>query len=89
MHAKRLESALQDLANAVAAVDSILKEMKAERDPLAVHIFISRRDFRNLHDTKSNKRHARQAHSTYVDACRLGFKGSSGEWERLLIAGGG
>jgi hypothetical protein len=30
--------------------------MKAEHDPLALHIFVSRRHYRNVNDAKSGKR---------------------------------
>ena len=32
--------------------------MRAEHDPLASHIFVSRRHYQNLSDTKSGKRRA-------------------------------
>jgi hypothetical protein len=48
--------------------------MKTEHDPLASHIFLSRRHYRKVSDTKSGKR------------CELGFRGSLDEWERLMGA---
>jgi hypothetical protein len=33
-----------------------LTAMKAEHDPLASHIFVSRRSYRSVNDTKSGKR---------------------------------
>ena len=58
--------------------------MRREHDPLASHIFVSRRDHQNTSDTKSGKRHERAARMTWQKACELGFRGDLEEWERLL-----
>jgi hypothetical protein len=55
-------------------------------DPLAVHIFVSRRQYRNMPDTKSGKRSETAAHINWQTACGLGFRGNLGEWERLMGA---
>ncbi len=60
--------------------------MKTERDPLASHIFVSRRDYRNVNDTKGGKRREMNAHLSFNPACKLGFRGSLDEWERLMGA---
>jgi hypothetical protein len=60
--------------------------MKAEHDPLASHIFISRREYRTAIDTKSGKRREVAARLSYQAACELGFQGSLHEWERLMGA---
>jgi hypothetical protein len=60
--------------------------MKAEHDPLASHIFISRRHYRNAKDTKGGKRLEINARLSFNTACELGFRGSLGEWERLMGA---
>ena len=67
-------------------VDVALEEMRAEHDPLAVHIFVSRRQYRTLPDTKSGKRAELAARLSWQQACELGFRGSLGEWERLMGA---
>ena len=51
--------------------------MKAEHDPLASHIFVSRRDYRNANDTKGGKRREMNARLSFNTACELGFRGSS------------
>jgi len=56
MRAARLQDALERLTAAIRDVESDLAAMKAEHDPLASHIFISRRNYRNANDTKSGKR---------------------------------
>jgi hypothetical protein len=43
MRATRLENALKQLVAAIRGVETELAAMKAEHDPLASHIFISRR----------------------------------------------
>ena len=58
--------------------------MKAEHDPLASHIFVSRRRYRNAADTKSGKRREMTARLSFNTACELGFRGSLDEWNRLM-----
>jgi hypothetical protein len=60
--------------------------MRAEPDPLAVHVFVSRRHYRNTPDTKSGKRSQTAARLSWQTACNLGFRGSLEEWERLMGA---
>jgi hypothetical protein len=86
MHIARLSAALARLNESTQEVQAILAEMRKERDPLAAHIFTSRRDYAKTSDTKSGKRHALKARSTYIEACQLGFRGRLDEWERLLGA---
>jgi hypothetical protein len=62
--------------------------MRAEHDPLAAHIFVSRRQYRNVIDTKSGKRREMNARLSFNAACELGFRGSFDEWERLTGAAG-
>ena len=86
MRANRLQNALNNLGVALREADAALEEMRAESDPLAVHIFVSRRHYRNIPDTKSGKRHEMAARSSWQTACDLGFRGSLEEWERLMGA---
>jgi hypothetical protein len=86
MHANQLQSALQKLADAIRDTEAVLETMRAEHDPLAVHIFISRRQFRNIPDTKSGHRGRLAARLSFETACGLGFRGSLDEWERLMGA---
>ena len=86
MRAARLQDALERLTQAIRDVDSELLAMKAEHDPLASHIFVSRRHYRNVTDTKSGKRREVTARVSYDTACELGFRGSLDEWERLMGA---
>ncbi len=46
MRLSRLQSALAHLGDAMREVDGAVQEMRAEHDPLAVHIFVSRRQYR-------------------------------------------
>jgi hypothetical protein len=50
------------------------------------HIFVSRRRYRNVHDTKGGKRRETNARLNFNIACELGFRGSLGEWVRLMGA---
>jgi hypothetical protein len=45
--------------------------MRAEHDPLASHIFISRRHYRNAEDTKGGKRREVNARLSFNTACKL------------------
>ena len=65
MRAGRLQHALERLTAAIRDVECELAAMKAEHDPLATHIFVSRRHYQNVNDTKSGKRREMNA--------RLGF----------------
>lgn len=86
MRATRLENALQQLITAIRDVETELAAMKAEHDPLASHIFVSRRRYRNANDTKSGKRRETNAQLSFNTACQLGFCGSLDEWKRLMGA---
>jgi len=76
---KRLTAAIRD-------VECELASMKAEHDPLASHIFVSRRHYQNVNDTKSGKRRDMNVRLSFDTACELGFRGSLDEWERLMGA---
>jgi septal ring factor EnvC (AmiA/AmiB activator) len=86
MRAAPLQDALQRLTVAIREVESELAAMKAEHDALASHIYVSRRSYRNVNDTKSGKRRETMARLSFDTACELGFRGSLGEWERLMGA---
>jgi Sec-independent protein translocase protein TatA len=84
MTAKRLQTALDTLAAALHETKTALTEMQAESDPLAVHIFVSRRQYRNTPDPKGGRRQETAARISYHTACELGFRGSLGDWECLM-----
>jgi hypothetical protein len=86
MHAGRLHDALQKLNEAIREVENELAAMKAEHDPLASHIFVSRRHYRTANDTKGGMRREVNARLSFNTACELGFRGSLEEWERLMGA---
>ena len=86
MRVGRLQNALERLTAAIRDVETELAAMKAEHDPLASHIFISRRHYRNLNDTKGGKRREINARLSFNTACELGFLGSLDEWDRLMGA---
>jgi septal ring factor EnvC (AmiA/AmiB activator) len=82
----RLQDALERLTTAIHDVETEVTAMKAEHDPLASHIFVSRRHYQNLSDTKSGKRRGMSAQLSWQTACELGFRGNLDEWERLMGA---
>ena len=86
MRVARLQSALERLSAAIHDVQTELAAMEAEHDPLASHIFVSRRHYRNASDTKGGKRREMNARLNFDAACELGFRGSLDEWQRLLGA---
>ena len=81
-----LQDALERLTAAIHDVESELVAMKAEHDPLASHIFVSRRYYRHVNDTKSGKRREMTARLSFNTACELGFRGNLDERERLMGA---
>ena len=86
MRSNRLQNALKSLGEAIREVDAALEETRAEHDPLALHIFSSRRQYRTMHDTKGGKRHEIAARLSWARAQELGFRGSLSEWARLMDA---
>jgi hypothetical protein len=60
--------------------------MRSEHDPLASHIFTSRRGYRNVLDIKSGKRSERAARASWLTVVRAWVSGELGEWERLMGA---
>jgi hypothetical protein len=84
MRVGRLHDALQKLNDAIRAVESEVAALKAEHDPLASHIFVSRRQYQSANDTKSGKRREINARLSFNTACEPGFRGSLDEWERLM-----
>ena len=86
MRSRQLHDALEKLTKAIREVEAVLETMRAEHDPLASHIFVSRRQYRNTHDTKGGKRRETNARLSFNTACELGFRGTLGEWERLMGA---
>jgi hypothetical protein len=88
MRSRQLHDALDKLIEAIREVEVLLATMRTEHDPLASHIFVSRRRYQNLSDTKSGKRRAMSAQLSWQTACELGFRGNLDEWERLMGCGG-
>jgi hypothetical protein len=86
VRAYQLQIALRNLGDAIRETETVLEAMRAEHDPLALHIFLSRRQYRNLPDTKSGRRREVAARLSWQTACELGFRGGLGEWERLMGA---
>jgi hypothetical protein len=86
MRSRQLHDALENLTKAIREVEAVLETMRGEHDPLASHIFISRRHYRNAKDTKGGKRREVNARLSFNNACELGFRGSLDEWERLMGA---
>ena len=86
IHANRLRIAIKNLAGALRETEAALEELHADSDPLAVHIFVARRQYRNVPDTKGGKRSEIAARLSWQTACELGYRGSLAEWERLMGA---
>ena len=84
---RQLHHALEKLTKAIQETDAVVEIMQAEHDPLASHIFISRRHYRNARDTKGGKRREITTRLSFNTACELGFRGTLHEWERLMGAG--
>ncbi|MEO5720334.1 MAG: hypothetical protein ABIR71_02555, partial [Chthoniobacterales bacterium] len=64
--------------------EQAIAELKTNHDPLGSHIFVSRRQYRAVHDTKSGKRREAAARISYSAACELGFRSSlAGAWAAI------
>ncbi|PZR76953.1 MAG: hypothetical protein DLM73_01020 [Chthoniobacterales bacterium] len=68
MRADPLYDSFPTLTEAIREVENAVAAMKAEHDPLASHIFVSRRDYRTVNDTKSGKRREVAARFSYRTA---------------------
>jgi len=77
MRLSRLHDALQKLSDAIREVESEVAAMKAEHDPLASHIFVSRRYYRNANDTKGGKRREVNARLSLERPANSAFAGVS------------
>ena len=89
MRAARLQDALERLTAAIRDVEDELAAMEAEHDPLAAHIFVSRRHYRNAKDTKGGKRREINARLSFNAACELGFRGVWTNGRGCATVGGG
>jgi hypothetical protein len=69
----RLAITLANLSKAIAEVDALVTDMKTHRGPLASHLYGTRRTYPSLNDTKSGKRHAMLARTSWQRAYELGF----------------
>lgn len=87
MSPDRLTVALANLSKAIVEVETLVADLKSHRDPLASYIYTARRSYRTINDTKSGKRHAMLARTSWQRACELGFAGDLRDWERLIAAG--
>jgi hypothetical protein len=76
MRSRQLHDALEKLTKAIHEVEAVVETMEAEHDPMASHIFVSRRHYQNLSDKKSRKRRAMSAQLSWQTACELGFRGN-------------
>jgi hypothetical protein len=47
MRSRQLQDALEKLTKAIREVEAVVETMRAEHDPLASHIFVSRRHYQN------------------------------------------
>jgi hypothetical protein len=79
MRSRQLHEALEKLTKAIREVEAVVETMRAEHDPLASHIFISRRHYRNMADTNGEKRREMNGRVSFNTACELGFCGSLDE----------
>ena len=83
MRANRLQDALKHLGEALREAEEALAEARAEHDPLASHILVSRRQYRNISYTKSGKRSETAARMSWQTACELCFGAAWGSGRRM------
>ena len=75
MRSRQLQDALEKLTKSIREVEAVIETMRTEHDPLVSHIFITRRYYRNVNDTKGGKRREMNARLSFNTACELGFAG--------------
>ena len=68
------------------AFNSVLRETRSEVSKKLEITFSAGAAYQDKSDTKSGKRHHTAALLSWRSACDLGFRGTLGEWERLLGA---
>ena len=86
MRSRQLHDALEKLTKAIREVEAVVETMRAEHDPLASHIFISRRHYQNANDTKGGKRREMNARLSFQHRLRAGL---SREFGRMGAVDGG
>ena len=55
MRSRHFHEALENLTKAIREVEAVAETMRAEHDPLASHIFLSRCQYRAANDIKGGK----------------------------------
>jgi hypothetical protein len=73
--ANQLQHARKYLTQAIRHTEAVLESMRAEHHPLAAYIFVPRRHYRNMPDTKSGSRREVAVRLRWQAACELGFRG--------------
>jgi hypothetical protein len=73
MRSRQLLDALEKLTKAIREVEAVVETMRAEHDPLASHIFISRRQYRNANDTKRGKAPRGERTAEFQHSLRAGL----------------
>lgn len=89
MPLRPLSDDLKRLSEALRAVRETMDVMRADHDPLAAHIFLARRSYRNTKGSKDGKLEERQARMSYPRATELGFRCSFECWVALMRASPG
>ena len=83
---------LAAVGDAMSEVNAAIDEMRREHDPLVSHLFVSRRQYQRMSDTKSGKRCQVSAQLSWQQACDLGFRddlesvSDSWGWSAVRIA---
>ena len=83
-----IEKHCEALALSVAGLREVLSSAKAERDVFVLHLWRSRKAFRNAVETdhKSGKKQEFALRDSFLKAQKLGFKGGIRAWEDVLTA---
>jgi hypothetical protein len=86
MRANRLHTALAALGDAMREVNTAIEELRREHDPLAVSHLRLPPQLPERRIRKAAREVETAALLSWQSACDLGFRGTLGEWERLLGA---
>ena len=88
VNSKRLFQQVTELQGHLAALQETIREVAANRDLFASHVYHARRDYWYAveNDNKSGRKQEYAIRTTYLAATNLGFRGSPAEWLNVLRA---
>jgi hypothetical protein len=88
MRSRQLHDALEKLTKAIREVEAVVETIRTEHDPLASHIFVSRRHYQNLSDTKTREAPRNECTAEFQHSLRAGLSREFGRMGAVDGCGG-